>query len=183
MMTRAVGLSKFFRVSCFKLQTWDWSKSWRYTNFQVPPGTFDHVCRAPKVSTTGQQACKCLSFRALQTWSNVSGGTWNLVYLEDLGQSQVWSLKHETPKNLGSPSLQCIKDFRDFLSVSACTGTLSSVSTNGGRSLSGGGSTTTGTCSWKRAAAGSNAGTLTNNYLEAIRKTEKILPCPRQLFW
>ena len=27
-----------------------------------------------------------------------------MVYLQDLGQSQVWSLKHETPKNLGSPT-------------------------------------------------------------------------------
>ena len=100
----AVGLPKFFRVTCFKLQTWVWLKSWRYTKFQVPPGMFDYICRAPKLEHL--QACWPVvdTFGALGTWSNVPGGTWNLVYLQDLGQSQVWSLKHETPKNLGSPT-------------------------------------------------------------------------------
>ena len=51
----AVGLPKIFGVSCFKLQTWDWPKSWRYTKFQVPPGVFDHVPRAPKLEHL--QAC------------------------------------------------------------------------------------------------------------------------------
>ena len=31
-----------------------------------------------------------------------------MVYLQDLGQSQVWSLKHETPKNLGSPTVEAL---------------------------------------------------------------------------
>ena len=44
-----VGLPKFFGVSFFKLQTWDWPKSWRYNiKFQVPPEWFYHFCRAHK---------------------------------------------------------------------------------------------------------------------------------------
>ena len=70
-----------------------------------PSGTFDHVPRAPKLEHL--QACWPVvdTFGALGTWSNVNGGTWNLVYLQDLGQSQVWSLRNGTPKNLGSPTL------------------------------------------------------------------------------
>ena len=75
-----------------RLQTWDWPKSW--CNNQVSSafaGTFDQVFRAPKLEHL--QVCWPVldTFGALQTWSNVPGGTWNLVYLQDLGQSQVWS--------------------------------------------------------------------------------------------
>ena len=43
-----VGLPNIFGVSFPKLQTWDWPKTW---GFQVPPGMFYHVHRAPKTST------------------------------------------------------------------------------------------------------------------------------------
>ena len=44
-----------------------------------------------------------------------------MVHLQDLSQSQVWSLKHESPKNLGSPivgyRLNCL-DEPVFMAVS-----------------------------------------------------------------
>ena len=45
-----LGLPKIFGVSCFKLQTGNWPKTWRYAKFQVNPRLFCHVRSAPKTS-------------------------------------------------------------------------------------------------------------------------------------